>query len=53
MAAVGRYMLQPEDLLSYVLFPSVAKDFLVRKFARETKQDPGVQGSEEGVGAPV
>ncbi len=53
LAAVGPYMLQPEDLLSYVLFPSVAKDFLVRKFARETKQDPGVQGSEEGVGAPV
>ncbi len=52
-AAVGPYMLQPEDLLSYVLFPSVAKDFLVRKFARETKQNPGVQVSEEGVGAPV
>ena len=52
-AAAGPYLLQPEDLLSYVLFPSVAKDFLVKKFARETRRDPGVQIPTEGVGAPV
>jgi oxaloacetate decarboxylase alpha subunit len=31
--AVAPWGLQPEDVLSYVLFPAVAKDFLMRKFA--------------------
>ncbi len=40
---IAAWMTQPEDLLSYVLFPAVAKDFLVKKFARETKRDVGFQ----------
>lgn len=38
---VKSWVLQPEDVLSYILFPSVAKDFLVRKFARTVKRDVG------------
>ncbi len=40
---IGAWMTQPEDLLSYVLFPAVARDFLVDKFARETKRDVGLE----------
>ena len=32
---IGMWMTQPEDLLSYILFPQVAKDFLPDKFSRE------------------
>ena len=39
---VGVWMLQPEDVLSYAMFPQVAKDFLPRKFARETKTNVGL-----------
>jgi len=40
---IGVWMTQPEDLLSYVLFPQVAKDFLPRKFARENLVDIGFE----------
>jgi oxaloacetate decarboxylase alpha subunit len=33
---------QPEDVLSYAMFPQVAKDFLPRKFARETLINVGI-----------
>ena len=39
---VGVWALQPEDILSYAMFPQVAKDFLPRKFARETKTNVGL-----------
>ncbi|MDR3332916.1 MAG: pyruvate carboxylase subunit B [Synergistaceae bacterium] len=47
---VGSWALQPEDVLSYAMFPQVAKDFLPRKYAKETKtniglDDPIVEGS--------
>lgn len=32
---IGVWCTQPEDLLSYILFPQVAKDFLPNKFSRE------------------
>jgi len=38
----GAWALQPEDVLSYAMFPQVAKDFLPRKFARETKTNVGL-----------
>ncbi len=41
--AVKGWAIQPEDVLSYILFPSVAKDFLVRKFARAMKRDVGLE----------
>jgi oxaloacetate decarboxylase alpha subunit len=48
--AISPWILQPEDVLSYVLFPAVAKDFLVRKFARATLRDVGLDKPvEEGV----
>jgi oxaloacetate decarboxylase alpha subunit len=39
---VGAWALQPEDVLSYAMFPQVAKDFLPKKFARETKTNIGL-----------
>ena len=51
--AVAPWVLQPEDVLSYVLFPAVAKDFLMRKFAREMKVDVGVDELVDGAGYPV
>lgn len=44
--AVGVWATQPEDILSYVLFPQVAKDFLPTKFARENKVDIGFEPQE-------
>jgi len=40
---VGAWVLQPEDVLSYAMFPQVAKDFLPKKFARETKTNIGLE----------
>ncbi|HRV98726.1 MAG TPA: oxaloacetate decarboxylase subunit alpha, partial [Aminobacteriaceae bacterium] len=51
--AIAPWILQPEDVLSYVLFPSVAKDFLMKKFAREMKVDVGVAELVDGAGYPV
>ena len=51
--AIEPWILQPEDVLSYVLFPAVAKDFLMRKFAREMKVDVGVAELVDGAGYPV
>jgi len=51
--AVEPWILQPEDVLSYVLFPAVAKDFLMKKFAREMKVDVGVAELVDGAGYPV
>jgi oxaloacetate decarboxylase alpha subunit len=33
---ISAWATQPEDILSYAMFPNVARDFLRRKFARET-----------------
>jgi oxaloacetate decarboxylase alpha subunit len=38
----GAWATQPEDVLSYAMFPQVAKDFLPRKFARETLVNVGI-----------
>lgn len=43
---IGVWATQPEDVLSYVLFPQVAKDFLPRKFARENRVDIGLEQQE-------
>lgn len=40
---IGVWATQPEDILSYVLFPQVAKDFLPKKFARENNVDIGFE----------
>jgi oxaloacetate decarboxylase alpha subunit len=51
--AVATWALQPEDYLSYVLFPAVAKDFLPRKFARATYRDVGFGEALDGVAYPL
>lgn len=53
LKAVGVWALQPEDYLSYVLFPAVAKDFLPRKFARKTYRDVGFEEALDGVAYPL
>ena len=37
------WMLQPEDALTWIMFPQVAKDFLPKKYARANKRDVGLQ----------
>lgn len=44
-AEIAPWMTQPEDVLSYVMFPQVAKDFLPKKFARINKVDIGLNGT--------
>ncbi|MDR0647732.1 MAG: pyruvate carboxylase subunit B [Synergistaceae bacterium] len=39
---VGAWATQPEDVLSYAMFPQVAKDFLPKKFARERLVNVGL-----------
>ncbi|HPU68272.1 MAG TPA: oxaloacetate decarboxylase subunit alpha [Acetomicrobium flavidum] len=51
--AIEPWILQPEDVLSYALFPNVAKDFLIKKFARTLKRDVGFEEPIEGVAYPV
>ncbi|MBQ9565429.1 MAG: oxaloacetate decarboxylase subunit alpha, partial [Synergistaceae bacterium] len=34
---------EPEDALTWVMFPQVAKDFLPKKYARVHKRDVGLQ----------
>lgn len=43
---IGVWATQPEDILSYVLFPQVAKDFLPKKYARENMVDIGFEEQE-------
>ena len=37
------WMLQPEDALTWIMFPQVAKDFLPKKYAKANKRDVGLQ----------
>lgn len=50
---IGTWMTQPEDLMSYVLFPQVAKDFLPKKFAKENCVDIGLEEQESSEAYPV
>ena len=50
---VGTWATQPEDVLTYVLFPAIAKDFLVQKFARENKRDVGFDNFVDSAAYPV
>ena len=50
---VASWITQPEDVLTYVLFPAVAKDFLVKKYARETMTDIGLNEFVDGSAYPV
>ncbi|MDY4033620.1 MAG: pyruvate carboxylase subunit B [Pyramidobacter sp.] len=50
---VASWITQPEDVLTYVLFPAVAKDFLVKKYARETMTDIGLNEFVDDSAYPV
>jgi oxaloacetate decarboxylase alpha subunit len=50
---IADWVLQPEDVLSYILFPAVAKDFLVNKYAKTVKRDVGFQEFVEEAAYPV
>lgn len=41
-AEIEAWVLQPEDVLTYAMFPQVAREFLPRKYARETKINVGL-----------
>ncbi len=51
--SMGAWITQPEDALSYALFPAVAKDFLVSKFARENLRDVGLEPLVDDAGYPL
>ncbi len=40
---IGYLALQKEDVLSYIMFPQVAKEFLENKYVRATKTDIGLE----------
>jgi oxaloacetate decarboxylase alpha subunit len=40
--ASATWGLQPEDALTWIMFPQVAKDFLPKKYARSVKRDIGL-----------
>ena len=47
------WTLQPEDALTWIMFPQVAKDFLPRKYARLTCRDVGFGDFVDGAAYPV
>ena len=51
--AAEAWSLQPEDALTWIMFPQVAKDFLPRKYARVTRRDVGLQDLVEEAAYPV
>ncbi|MDR1875514.1 MAG: pyruvate carboxylase subunit B [Synergistaceae bacterium] len=51
--AAAVWTLQPEDALSWLMFPQVAKDFLPQKYARVTKRDVGFDEMVDNAAYPV
>ena len=51
--AAAAWSLQPEDALTWIMFPQVAKDFLPNKFSRVTKRDTGIQETVDDAAYPV
>ncbi len=51
--AAAAWMLQPEDALTWLMFPQVAKDFLPKKYARCTKRDVGLDVLVDNAAYPV
>ena len=47
------WSLQPEDALTWIMFPQVAKDFLPAKYAKKTKRDVGLQELVDGAAYPA
>jgi oxaloacetate decarboxylase alpha subunit len=49
----GAWAQQPEDALSWIMFPQVAKDFLPKKYARANKRDVGLNELTDGSAYPA
>ena len=47
------WLLQPEDALTWLMFPQVAKDFLPKKYAQVTKRDVGFGDLVDDAAYPV
>ncbi len=53
MEEIRAWVTQPEDVLTYVMFPAVAKDFLMSRYARINLRDTGLDKIEEEAAYPV
>lgn len=51
--ASAAWALQPEDALTWIMFPQVAKDFLPVKYARAMKRDVGLEEQVDEAAYPV
>ncbi|MDR3230746.1 MAG: pyruvate carboxylase subunit B [Synergistaceae bacterium] len=51
--AAAVWTMQPEDALSWLMFPQVAKDFLPKKYARDVKRDVGFDELVDNAAYPV
>jgi len=51
--AIGFFAMQPEDIISYALFPQVAREFILRKYAKKNFVDLGFENVEEEGVYPV
>ncbi|MCF4152084.1 pyruvate carboxylase subunit B [Dethiosulfovibrio sp. F2B] len=52
-ADIAAWITQPEDVLSYVLFPAVAKDFLMKQYSKLNLRDIGLDEVVEEIAYPV
>lgn len=53
MSEIKSWVTQPEDLLTYVMFPAVAKDFLMRRYAKLNLRDIGLDELVEDSAYPL
>lgn len=53
LSEMKAWVTQPEDVLTYVMFPAVAKDFLMSRFAKINLRDTGLNTVEEEAAYPV
>jgi oxaloacetate decarboxylase alpha subunit len=51
--SAAAWELQPEDALSWLMFPQVAKDFLPKKYASANKRDVGLNELVDGSAYPA
>ena len=47
------WMTEPEDALTWIMFPQVAKDFLPKKYAKVNKRDTGLQEQADPAAYPA
>lgn len=50
---IRAWMTQPEDVLTYVMFPAIAKDFLMKRYAKINLRDIGLDDTVEEAAYPV